>query len=105
MQFEIESGWFAQNPATCQMDKNRIKLNRLPIVECILYDQTQASATNLEAVVREEIAIVKDEKSDRKHVVHVFTDGTYIGPPCTDGPFFKINKVSFDLEIKATERP
>jgi hypothetical protein len=105
IQFEIDSAWFAQNPATSQMDKSSIKLKPLPIVEVILYDQGQASATNLEAVVREEIAIMRDEKSDRKHIVHVFTCDTFIGPPCTDGPFFKVNRVSFDLEIEVTERP
>jgi hypothetical protein len=105
IQFEIDSAWFAQNPATSQLDKSSIKLQPLPIVEIILYDKGQASATNLEAVVREEIAIVKHEKSDRKHVVHVFTYDTFIGPPCTAGPFIKINKVSFDLEIEVVERP
>jgi len=105
IQFEVDSAWFAQNPATSQMDKFRIELHPLPIVEVILYDQNQASATNLEAVVREEIAIVKDEKPDRKRVVHVFTGDTFIGPPCTDGPFIKINKVSFDLEITVTATP
>ena len=55
--------------------------------------------------MREEIAIMKDEKPDRKRVVHVFTGDTFIGPPCTDGSFIKIYKVSFDLEIEVTERP
>jgi hypothetical protein len=105
IQFEIDPAWFAQNPAASQMDKFPIETNRLPIVEVILYDQNQASATNLESVVREEIAIIKGEKPDRKHLVHVFTGDTFIGPPCTDGPFIKINKVSFDLEIEVTERP
>jgi hypothetical protein len=104
IQFDIDSAWFAQNPATRQLDTSRIKLHRLPIVEVILYGQNEAPATNLEAVVREEIGILKDEKSDRKRVVHVFTGDTFIGPPCTDGPFFKINKVSFDLEIEVTKK-
>jgi len=26
-------------------------------------------------------------------------------PPCTDNVFIKVNKVSFDLEIKVTETP
>jgi hypothetical protein len=55
--------------------------------------------------VREEIAIVKDEKPDRKRLVHAFTGDTFIGPPCTDGVLIKINKVSFDLEIEVTKRP
>jgi len=105
IQFEIDPAWLAQNPATSQMDKFPIELNPLPIVEVILYDQNQASATNLEAVVREEIAIVKDEKPDRRRLVHVFAGDTFIGPPCTDGPFIKIKKVSFDLEIEVTARP
>jgi hypothetical protein len=61
--------------------------------------------SNLEAVVRQEIAAIRDEKLDRKRVVHGFAGDTFIGPPCTNGPFIKINKVSFDLEIEVTERP
>jgi Restriction endonuclease len=102
--FEIDRAWIAQNPTTNQMGKFP-ELQPRPITEVILYDQNQAAATNLDAVVREEIAILKNEKSDRKRVVHGFTSDTFIGPPCTDGPFIKINKVSFDLEIEVTETP
>jgi hypothetical protein len=102
---EIDPVWSAQNPAASQMGQSPIELNPLPIVEVILYDQNQASSTNLEAIVREEIAVVKDEEPGRKHLVHVFNGDTFIGPPSTDGPFIKINKVSFDLEIETTERP
>ena len=105
IQFEIDPAWFAQNLGASQIDKFSIELNPLPILEVIVYDENQASATNLEAIVREEIAIVKAEKPDRKRLVHVFVGDTFIGPPCTDGPFIKINKVSFDLEIEVTERP
>ena len=105
IQFEIDSAWFAQNPNTSQLDKSRIELHPFPIVEILLYDQNQAPATNLEAVVRKEIAIVRGEKTNRKRVVHVFTGDTFIGPPCTDGLFIKINKVSFDLEVEVTETP
>ena len=55
--------------------------------------------------MRQEIAAIIDEKLDRKGVVHVFAGDTFIGPPCTDGPFIKISKVSFDLEIEVTESP
>jgi hypothetical protein len=61
--------------------------------------------SNLEAIVRQEIVAIRDERIDRKRVVHVFVGDTFIGPPCTDGPFIKINKVSFDLEIEVTESP
>jgi len=105
IQFEIDRVWFAKNHATSQMDNFPIELNPLPIVEVILYDQNQASTTNLEAVVREEIALVKNEKPDRKRLVHVFAGDTFIGPPYTDGHFIKISKVSFDLAIEITKRP
>ena len=105
IQFEFDSAWFDQNPAINQMDKSAIELKSLPIVEVVLYDQNQAFATNLEAIVRQEIAIVRGEKPERKRLVHVFASDTFIGPPCTPGPFIKINKVSFDLEIDVTERP
>jgi len=61
--------------------------------------------SNLDEVVRQELAIMKDEKLDRKHVEHVFANETFIGPPCTNEVFMKVNKVAFDLEIKVTETP
>jgi Restriction endonuclease len=105
IEFQIDSSWFDKNLATSKINKSRIELNRLPIVQVIIHDENQAPASNLEAVVRQEIAIMKDEKLDRKHVEHVFDRETFLGPPCTDNVFIKVNKVSFDLEIQVTETP
>jgi len=105
IQFEIDSAWFAQNSATSQLDKSRIVLHSLPIVEVILYDQNQNPVSNLETVVGQEIALMRDEKLDRKHVVRVFDIDTFLGPPCTSEAFLKFNKVSFDLETQVSQTP
>ncbi len=101
--FQIDSRWFDEN--LWGLDKSQIKLNTLPNAEVVFYDQNHAPVSNLDECVRQEVAIMKDEKLDRKHVEHVFANETFIGPPCTNDEFVKVNKVAFDLEIKITETP
>jgi hypothetical protein len=103
--FQIDSPWFDKNLAGSGLDKSQIKLNALPNLQVIFYDQNHAPVGNLDEVVRQELAIMKDEKLDRKHVEHVFVGETLLGPPCTNDVFMKINKVAFDLEIQVTEFP
>jgi hypothetical protein len=105
IEFQIDSPWHTQNIPTSQLGKSHIKLNPLPLLKVILYDPTQAPTSNLEEVVRQEIAIMRDEKLGRKHVVHIFDRDTFLAPPCTDDIFVKITKVSFDLEIEVTQVP
>lgn len=101
--FQIDSPWFDKNlPA---LDRSQIVLNTLPNDQVIFYDQNHAPVGNLDDVVRQELAIMKGEGLDHKHVEHVFATDTFIGPPCTSGEFMKVNKVAFDLEIKVTETP
>jgi Restriction endonuclease len=104
--FEIDRTSFQQNAPASERDNGKLKLRTLPFLEIILYDQNHASVGNVDAIVRKELAIMKSEKLDRKHVVHVFDPDTFLGPPSTTGGYFvKTNKVSFDVEIEVGERP
>jgi hypothetical protein len=101
--FQLDSPWFDKN--LVGLDKAKIKLNTLPNAEVVFYDQNHTPVSNLDESVRQELAVMKDEKLDRMHVEHVFANETFIGPPCTNDVFIKVNKVAFDLEIKVTETP
>jgi Restriction endonuclease len=101
--FQIDSPWFDKNLP--DLDRTKFKLNTLPNDQVILYDQSRTPAGNLDDVVRQELAIMKDEKLDTKHVEHVFAGETFLGPPCANTIFMKIKKVAFDLEIKVSETP
>jgi Restriction endonuclease len=104
--FEIDGTSLRQNVPASERDNGKFKLYTLPFLETILYDENHASVGNLDATVRKELAIMKGEKLDRKHVVHVFDPDTFLGPPSTTGGYFvKTNKVSFDVEIEVAERP
>ena len=59
----------------------------------------------MEAIVRQELDLMKSEKLNQKHIEHTFDTPTFLGPESTGDLFLKINKVTFDLEIGVTERP
>jgi Restriction endonuclease len=101
--FEIDRTSPRQNIPTS--DNGTFELRTLPFLEIILYDQNQASLGNLDAIVREELAIMKGENLNRKHIVRVFNRETFLGPSITGGYFIKTNQVSLDVEIEITERP
>ena len=101
--FQIDSPWRDKNLSG--LDSSKLKLNTLPIAEVILYDQNHDRTGNLDEIVRQELAVMKNEKLDRKRVEHVFSRDTFLGPPCTNDVFMKTNKIAFDLEIKVTETP
>jgi hypothetical protein len=103
--FEIDGSSLLRNVPGYEHDNGKFKLRTLPFLETILYDQNRASVGNLDAIVRKELDIIKDEKLGRKHVVHVFDGDTFLGPSSTGGYFIKTNKVSFDVEIEVAERP
>jgi hypothetical protein len=103
--WKLDSPWFDKNLADTGLDKSQIKFNPIPDEQVILYDETHAPVSNLDAIIRQELSIVKEEKLDRKHVERVFDSGTFIGPPYTNDVFIKITKLSFDLEIRVKEIP
>jgi len=75
------------------------------LLEIILYDSNQEPIGNMETVVREECAIIRDENLNSKHVERVFTTDTFLGPELTGTGFIKIKNVSFDVEVEQKFRP
>jgi len=102
---QIDSTWFASNPDTAHIDKSSLSLRPLPVLEVNLYDQNRSPIGNMEALVRQELGLMKSEKLSQKHIEHTFDTPTFLGPESTEDLFLKINKVTFDLEIVVTERP
>jgi hypothetical protein len=101
----IDSTWFASNPDTAHIDRSSLSLRPLPNREVIFYDQDRSSIGNLEALLRQELSLMKSEKLNQKHIDHTFDTPTFLGPEVTGGLFLKIKKVTYDLEIVVTERP
>jgi hypothetical protein len=62
--FQIDSPWFDRNLP--DLDRSKIKLNTLPNAEVIFYDQNHDPTSTLDEIVRQEIAIMKEEKLDPK---------------------------------------
>jgi hypothetical protein len=102
---QIDSAWFASNPDTAHIDKSSLSLRPIPVLEVNLYDQNRSPICNMEALVRQELGLIKSEKLNQKHIEHTFDTPTFLGPESTGDLFLKINKVTFDLEIVVTERP
>ncbi len=102
---QIDSTWFASNPDTANIDKSSLSLRPLPVLEVNLYDQNRSPIGNMEALVRQEVDLMKSEKLNQKHIEHTFDTPTFLGPESTGNLFLKINKVTLDLEIVVTERP
>jgi hypothetical protein len=102
---QIDSTWFASNPDTAHVDKSSLSLRPLPVLEVNLYDQNRSPIGNMEAIVRQELSLMKSEKLNQKHIEHAFDAPTFLGPEITGDLFLKINKVTFDLEVVVTERP
>jgi hypothetical protein len=102
---QIDSAWFTSNPATTKIDKSSLTLRPLPIFEVNLYDQNELPVKTMEAIVRQEIDVLKGEKLSHKRVEHIFDTPTFLGPDSTGELFIKINKISFDLDVEVTERP
>ena len=102
---QIDAAWFASNPATAQIDKSSLTLRTLPIFEMKLYNENELPVKTIEAVVRQEVEVIRGEELSHKRVEHIFDTPTFLGPDSTGELFIKINKVSFDLDVEVTERP
>jgi hypothetical protein len=102
---QLDSTWLASNPETAHIDKSSLSLRPLPVLEVNLYDQNHSHIGNMEALVRQELGLMKSEQLNQKHIEHTFDAPTFLGPESTGDLFLKINKVTFDLEIVVTERP
>ena len=101
----VDSTWFASNPDMANIDKSSLSLRPLPNHEVVFYDQDRSPIGNLEALLRQELGLMKSEKLNQKQTEHAFATPTFLGPESTGDLFLKINKVTFDVEIVITERP
>lgn len=101
----VDWTWFASNPDTAHIDKSSLSLRPLPNREVVFYDQDRSPIGNLEALLQQELGLMKSEELNQKHIDHTFETPTFLGPEVTGGLFLKIWKVTYDLEIVVTERP
>src|ERR1019366_603109 len=90
----IDSTWFASNPDTVHIDKSSLSLRPLPDREVIFYDQDRSPMGNLEALLQQELGLMKSEKLNQKHIDHTFETPTFLGPELTGNLFLKIKKVT-----------
>jgi len=96
---------FQADTAPGSTDQRSVMLAPRQLLEMILYDPNQAPISNMETVVREECAIIRDADLKSKHVERVFTTDTFLGPELTEAGFIKIKSVSFDVEVEQKFRP
>jgi|ERR1700730_15428213 len=101
----VDRTWFASNADTAHVDRSSLSLRPLPNREVVFYDQDRSPIGNLEALLQQELGLMKSEKLNQKHVDHAFETPTFLGPEVTGGLFLKILKVTYDLELVVTERP
>ncbi len=102
--FEISGPSLREALSGTGLDIGKFKLNTLPFLQTILYDKGHQTVSNLDVIMRHELAVIKGEQATQKHVVHTFENETFLGPEGTGGCFVKVNKVSVDVEIEVTER-
>jgi hypothetical protein len=86
---QIDSTWFASNPDTAHIDISSLSLRPLPVLEVNLYDQNRSPIGNMEALVRQELGLMKSEKLNQKHIEHTFDTPTFLGPESTPIPLMK----------------
>lgn len=101
----VDWAWFANNADTAHIDGSSLSLRLLPNREVVFYDQDHSSIGNLETLLEQELGLMKTEKLNQKHIDHIFETPTFLGPEVTGNFFLKIEKVTYDQEIVATERP
>jgi len=105
IKFEFNKERLTENPPAEKVGESVLFRAPRPISQVVLYDEHYNAITNLENVVREEIAVIRDEKLTNKHVVHVFEQATFLGPDSTNIGYVKVNKVVFDIDISIQHRP
>jgi hypothetical protein len=105
LRFQIDPAWLAANPSSGLTDQSSVTLAAKHLLDITLYDSNQAPIGNMETVVREECAIIRDQELKSKHVERVFATDTFLGPEYTENGFVKIKNVSFDVEVEQKYRP
>jgi hypothetical protein len=105
LRFQIDPAWLAASTSSGLTDQSSVMLAARHLLEIVLYDSNQAPIGNMETVVREECAIIRDEELKSKHVERIFATDTFLGPEYTENGFVKIRSVSFDVEVEQKYRP
>ena len=100
LQFQIDPAWLVANPLSGVTDQHSVTLAARQLLEIILYGSNHAPIGDMETLMREECAIIRDEKLSNKHVERTFATDTFLGPECTGNGFVKIKNVSFDVEVE-----
>ena len=99
-----DPAWLEQNPIEGNFDVLKFKVPATPLRDIILYDEYHAVTGNIQLVLREEIEVMKEEKIDKKQLVHTFERPTFVGPPVMPS-YIKINSMSANIEIESTDLP
>jgi hypothetical protein len=105
MTVEMDSKWFNEDPVGQQIDKSKISFAPRVLSEFVLHDSAGEQYSTLQQVVNDEVAIMKADKIDTKHIIHRFEKDTFFKPDSPEIPPVKINAIAFDILIEKTERP
>ena len=101
---DIDKAWLDKNASTRDIDISNLRFGPRLLPEVTLYDDQQRPISNLEAILRQELEVIRKENVTEKKVVHAFEHPTFLGPETTNRTFIKVNKVVFDIEIETTHR-
>jgi hypothetical protein len=102
---ELDKKWFAENPLCQGIDKSQISIGNKPFSEVHLYDKSGSQGTTLQQVINDEVALMRADQVETKHVLHTFQTDTFVKPDSPGIPAIKINSISFDVVIEKTEKP
>jgi hypothetical protein len=105
MTVEMDSKWFNEDPVGQQIDKSKVSFAPRVLSEFVLYDSAGEQYSTLQRVVNDEVAIMKADKIDTKHIIHRFEKDTFFKPDSPEIPPVKISAIAFDILIEKTERP
>src|SRR5271165_577049 len=101
---DIDKAWLDKNASTRDIDISNLRFGPRLLPEVTLYDDQQRPISNLEAILRQELEVIRKENVTEKKVVHAFEHPTFLGPEMTNLTYIKLNEVVFDIEIEATHR-
>jgi hypothetical protein len=101
----IDADWLNTDPIGKLIDKTKLSFAPRVLSDFPLYDVTGHQYSTFQQVLNDELAIMKNEKADTKHIIHNFDQPTFVRPDANDIPPVKIKALSFDITIENTERP
>jgi hypothetical protein len=102
---EMDAKWFNEDQVGQQIDKSKISFAPRVLSEFVLYDSAGEQYSTLQQVVNDEVAIMRADKIDAKHISHRFEKDTFFKPDSPEIPPVKIKAIALDIVIEKTERP